>query len=177
MRLVLDTNTVVSGLLWKSSPHQLLAIAGERRDISLHTSPKLLAELADVLSRNKLAAAVAATGKLPDALMRQYLNVVQIVTLASVVSVILADPDDDHVLACALARLPQKPTSSSRAIGICCNCNAIRIFPSSRLPRRYDCSRTFERKSAGRLPRHRLRLADAHGRSLARLAQEKLRYC
>lgn len=103
MRLVLDTNTVVSGLLWKSSPHQLLAIAGERRDISLHTSPKLLAELADVLSRDKLAAAIAATGMLPEALMRKFLSVVQIVTPATVPPVILADPDDDHVLACALA--------------------------------------------------------------------------
>ncbi len=35
--------------------------------------------------------------------MRQYLNVVQIVTPATVASVVLADPDDDHVLACALA--------------------------------------------------------------------------
>ena len=96
-------NTVVSGLLWKSSPHQLLAIAGERRDISLHTSPKLLAELADVLSRDKLAAAIAATGMLPEALMRKFLSVVQIVTPATVPPVILADPDDDHVLACALA--------------------------------------------------------------------------
>ena len=55
MRLVLDTNTVISGLLWKRSPHRLLSLAGERREISLHTSPKLLAELADVLSRAKLA--------------------------------------------------------------------------------------------------------------------------
>ena len=103
MRLVLDTNTVVSGLLWKGPPHRLLSIVGTRRDITLHTSPKLLAELADVLSRDKLAATVAATGKLPDALMRQYLNIVQIVTPAIVAPVILADPDDDHVPACALA--------------------------------------------------------------------------
>ena len=103
MRLVLDTNTVISGLLWKGLPHQLLAVAGERRDITLHTSPKLLAELADVLSREKLATTIAATQRLPDALMRQYLNVAQIITPVTVARVIIADPDDDHVLACALA--------------------------------------------------------------------------
>jgi len=53
VRLVLDTNTVVSGLLWKGSPHRLLTVVGEHRDITRHTSPKLLAELADVLSRAK----------------------------------------------------------------------------------------------------------------------------
>jgi len=103
VRLVLDTNTVVSGLLWKGSPHRLLAVVGEHHDITLHTSPKLLAELADVLSREKLAAAIASTQRLPDVLMRQYLAVVQIVTPAAVAPVVLADPDDDHVLACALA--------------------------------------------------------------------------
>ena len=40
---------------------------------------------------------------LPEALMRKFLSVVQIVTPATVPPVILADPDDDHVLACALA--------------------------------------------------------------------------
>ena len=103
MRLVLDTNTIVSGLLWKGPPYRLLSIAETRRDISLHTSPKLLAELADVLSRDKFAATVAATRRLPDALMRQYLNIAQVVTPTTVAPVIPADPDDDHVLACALA--------------------------------------------------------------------------
>lgn len=65
MRLVLDTNTIVSGFLWKGPPHRLLNVAKTRRDITLHTSPKMLAELADVLSRDKLAAAVTATAVLP----------------------------------------------------------------------------------------------------------------
>jgi len=53
VRLVLDTNTIVSGLLWKGPPHALLEAA------------KLLAELAEVLGREKLAAAVAASGQSP----------------------------------------------------------------------------------------------------------------
>ena len=43
MRLILDTNTVVSALLWKGPPHALLGAVRERRDVTLHTSPKLLA--------------------------------------------------------------------------------------------------------------------------------------
>lgn len=34
--------------------------------------------------------------------MRQYLDIAQVVTPATVAPVIPADPDDDHVLACAL---------------------------------------------------------------------------
>jgi len=52
MRLVLDTNVVVSALLWKCKPRRLLravAFGG----FELVTSDPLLAELADVLSRGK----------------------------------------------------------------------------------------------------------------------------
>ena len=65
MRLVLDTNTVISALLWTGVPHGLLAAARARRATTLHTSAKLLAELVDVLSRDKLASAVAANETLP----------------------------------------------------------------------------------------------------------------
>ena len=71
MRLVLDTNTVISALLWKGVPHDLLAAARARRATTLHTSAKLLAELVDVLSRDKLAPAVAATGENPETLLRR----------------------------------------------------------------------------------------------------------
>lgn len=56
-----------------------------------------------MLSRNKLTRAVTASGQPPDRLMLRYLNVVRVVGPANVPAVILADPDDDHVLACALA--------------------------------------------------------------------------
>ncbi len=78
MRLVLDTNTVISALLWKGVPHGLLAAARARRATTLHTSAKLLAELVDVLSRDKLASAVAATGEDPDTLLKRYVNLAQV---------------------------------------------------------------------------------------------------
>ncbi len=103
MRFVLDTNTVISGLLWRGAEHALLASAGERADVSLYASPWLLAELADVLSRSKLAQAVAASGLSPEALMSHYLDVVLVVAPAEIAPVVRSDPDDDQILACALA--------------------------------------------------------------------------
>ena len=102
MRLVLDTNTVISGLLWKGSPHHLFTIARGRRAIALYSSPKLLAELADVLSRAKLAPVVSSTHRSPESLMRRYVSLISIVVPVSVPPVVAVDPDDDHVLACAL---------------------------------------------------------------------------
>jgi putative PIN family toxin of toxin-antitoxin system len=52
MRVVPDTNTVVSGLLWQGAPHDLLILASTG-EITLYTSPALLAELRDVLNRPK----------------------------------------------------------------------------------------------------------------------------
>jgi putative PIN family toxin of toxin-antitoxin system len=103
VRLVLDTNTVISGLLWKGPPHVLLTAARRHRDISLHTSPKLLAELADVLTRKSMAPAVAASERSAETLMRLYLDAARITEPAIIEPVIRSDPDDDHVLACALA--------------------------------------------------------------------------
>ncbi len=53
MRLVLDTNVLVSAFLWKGVPGHLIELAGEG-EIHLYTSRALLDELADVLHRKKL---------------------------------------------------------------------------------------------------------------------------
>jgi len=103
VRLVLDTNTIVSGLLWKGPPHAVLMAARERNDISLYSSPRLLAELANVLARKKLSTAVVASTRSPEVLLQRYLQVARVVVPAVIAPVIRTDPDDDHVLACALA--------------------------------------------------------------------------
>lgn len=54
MRLVLDTNVIVSALIWGGTPYKLLQAATDG-DIELFTSPVLLAELRGVLAREHLA--------------------------------------------------------------------------------------------------------------------------
>ena len=55
MRLVLDTNTVVSGLIWGGVPGQLIDAAAAGT-IQIISSVPLLDELRDVLFRKKFAA-------------------------------------------------------------------------------------------------------------------------
>ena len=57
VKLVADTNTLISGLLWRGAPAGLLEMVEQRR-ADLVTSPDLLLELRDVLSRQKLAARI-----------------------------------------------------------------------------------------------------------------------
>jgi putative PIN family toxin of toxin-antitoxin system len=54
MHVVIDTNTVISGLLWGGPPRLVLDAARVGR-ISLFTTRALLAELDEVLHRRKFA--------------------------------------------------------------------------------------------------------------------------
>lgn len=46
---------VLSALLWRGTPHHLLAAIGQRSSIQLYSSAALLEELADVLTRPSAA--------------------------------------------------------------------------------------------------------------------------
>jgi len=101
VRLVLDTNTVVSGLLWDEAPSQLID-AGLQGRVELFTTRPLMLELQDVLPRPKLARRVVASGLSIEQLTARYALLAQVVEPA-LIARISADPEDDHVLACALA--------------------------------------------------------------------------
>jgi putative PIN family toxin of toxin-antitoxin system len=102
MRVVADTNVVVSGLLWRGNPRRVLDAA---RDgiIELFTSIVLLEELEDVLSRERFAPRLEVAKVTARELVLGYAALATIVEAAPIEPVILADPDDDAVLACALA--------------------------------------------------------------------------
>ena len=102
LRLVLDTNVVVAGLLWNGPPRRLLeaAIAG---DVELFSSPVLLDELAHALGYPKFAARIEAVGTSIAALVAQYTALVSLVAPVSVKRVVINDADDDHVIAAAVA--------------------------------------------------------------------------
>lgn len=105
VRVVADTNTVVSAFLWGGPPAAILAAAREGR-ITLFTSPMLLAELEDVLSREKFAERITRVGSSVAQILAGYRALVTIVRPAAIEPTV-RDPDDDQVLACATAAQAQ----------------------------------------------------------------------
>lgn len=102
MRLVLDTNVLLSGILWKGAPHRLLARIKEG-DAALIGSPALLEELADVIARPKFAAILARSGLSGEMIPHEIGLLAEIVVPEPLPEPVCRDPDDDIVLATALA--------------------------------------------------------------------------
>ncbi len=102
MRLVIDTNVVVSAQVWGGTPRKLLELAAAG-EVSLFTSAPLLAELARVLAYPKVLTTLQARGFSLDDLVLGYAELATVVTPAAIASTITADPADDLVLATALA--------------------------------------------------------------------------
>jgi uncharacterized protein len=99
VRLVLDTDTAVSGLLWHGTPGQLID-AAEAGSVELVTSTPLLK---DVLWRPKFAKQLAARGLSPQDMFDGYAALATLEKAAVITPTIARDPDDDAVIACALA--------------------------------------------------------------------------
>lgn len=113
MRLVVDTNVLVSAFLWEGTPVRLIELASDA-EIQLFTSGVLLDELADVLHRKKLAKQVQTTGFTAAQLVNHYRRLAYRVTARELTRRISRDPDDDHALACALAAHAELIVSGDR---------------------------------------------------------------
>lgn len=102
MRVVADTNVIVSALLWVGIPHGIL-VAAEGARITLRTSPALLEELEGVLRRPKFASRLRELQVDAGELTVRYARLAQVVLPRRVIRLVDKDPADDEVLACALA--------------------------------------------------------------------------
>jgi putative PIN family toxin of toxin-antitoxin system len=102
VRVVADTNTVVSALLWRGSPYRLFQAVNDDR-ISLYTSRVLLDEFEDVLSRRKFVKAIRTANETLASLIQHYQELAHLVRPRPLTARVSRDRDDDHVIACALA--------------------------------------------------------------------------
>ncbi len=102
MNLVLDTNIVVSGILWHGPPHVLLERVF-RGEATAWTCAELHAELLQVLNYPKLRDLLAARDLDPAKIGERYAALCRWVRATPLPQPICRDPQDDRVLACALS--------------------------------------------------------------------------
>lgn len=100
MRVVLDTNVWISGLLWRGLPWRLLRLA-EAGEIEPCMAPAMLEELAEVLAYPRLQPRLAELELTDSDLIAYVLSLASFYEPASSEPVIAADPDDDIFLHCA----------------------------------------------------------------------------
>jgi len=96
LRVVLDSNVIISGFLFGGPPARILEHALHDA-VQAYTSLPILDEVRDVLQRPKFGL----TSDQALTLIEELHDLCEIVTPGKRVRVITADPDDDAILECA----------------------------------------------------------------------------
>jgi putative PIN family toxin of toxin-antitoxin system len=102
VRAVIDTNVLLSGLLWHGPPHTLIEQVRASR-LSLVSSAALLAELAEVVARAKFQAILARSNTNAERMLAEVRQLAEIVDPPPLPAPVSRDPEDDAVLALAVA--------------------------------------------------------------------------
>jgi len=94
---VLDTNVIISGVLFGGEPGKLLVKAAQR-EFDLLISDSMLAELTAVLQRPKFKV----TPRFIEQLRNELSRTARLVVTRTILSVVKSDPEDNHILECAV---------------------------------------------------------------------------
>lgn len=113
VRLVLDTNILVSSLIRKHTPPYLLYRAWRQQRFDLLTSPHQLSEIEDVLARPRLQKYVSQQES--QEIVRGLRTEAEQVDADRIEAAYSPDPDDNRILAIAIAGQADYVVSGDRA--------------------------------------------------------------
>jgi uncharacterized protein len=124
-RVVFDTNILFSAVGWRGNPHQCVQAARQGKCLSL-TCEAILAELAEKLEIKRGFDPAKATDTVDE--IRAFSKIIMI---AGTLKVIVADPDDDAVVECAVIGRAQVVVSGDRHLLTLGSHEGIRILKAS----------------------------------------------
>jgi len=102
MRVTVDNNIVISAFLWGGNSSRVLDSA-RSGSIILFTSQALIEELVGVLSRERFSRHLAAVESSVTEIVDQFKALSELIDAPDIEPVVIRDPDDDAVIACAVA--------------------------------------------------------------------------
>jgi hypothetical protein len=102
LKVVLDTNVLVSGLIVANGPSGRILDAVRQGNLTLVTSPQLLQEFSDVVARPRIARKYPKVAEQAETVIDFFRANATLVSGQPVEAVVAADPDDDAVIACAV---------------------------------------------------------------------------
>jgi putative PIN family toxin of toxin-antitoxin system len=97
VKVVLDTNVLISGILFGGNPRKILELAIQRK-IDAYISPPIFTEFKEVLLRPKFGL----TNEKCYLIAKEIEDIFCFVFPQITVDIIKDDPDDNHILECAL---------------------------------------------------------------------------
>lgn len=101
LRTVMDTNVLISGILWRGVPFQLLRWA-EESHLRIYTSLEILGEVYRVLHYPKFQQYIDNQQASPGELFTKIASLCTVVQGDQVVKGVCSDADDEKFLSCAL---------------------------------------------------------------------------
>ena len=101
LRAVMDTNVLVSGVMWRGVPFELLRWA-EKNSLVICTSLEILAEVHRVLHYPKFQQYIDNQQASPGELFAKIASLCTIIQVDQVVKGVCSDADDEKFLSCAL---------------------------------------------------------------------------
>ena len=102
MRAVFDTNVLLSGLLWCGHPHTLLERV-RAGTLAIVSSPALLIELTEVIGRAKFDVILVRSNTSRAQALAEVRRLAEVIDPPPLAQPVCRDPDDDAVLALAVA--------------------------------------------------------------------------
>jgi len=102
LRAVMDTNVLVSGVLWRGVPFHLLRWA-EENSLTIYTSLGIMAEVYRVMHYPKFQKYLDKQLTSSSELFAKIESLCTVVHVEQVVSGVCSDTDDENFLSCALA--------------------------------------------------------------------------
>lgn len=102
MRIVVDTNVMISAVLWLGTPHRIVELAEKKQVVLCMTQP-MLDELREVLQRRKFQRYLETRHTSVEEIVSALLPLVELYAPTAVADIALADPDDEIFLGCAIS--------------------------------------------------------------------------